>query len=326
MLRYSKYSRIFYAPPDDRTGGGGPPAGDPAAGQAGGGASDGSSEFKDPTAGIDLDDLTPEVRKVVEDSRKGFAALQKAANDAKAAALAEEARRKDFQSNYDKLRVQVESLTKADPNLKSDPATEQLSKFTQILVKRGVPEPQARVQAEIMVEMMGDFGVELKKQIGQDLRPFAATVVSREAEASWHQAVNADKIGVLQIPEVAQLTWTQVQDMAQNGQQVTPQIVQNLSGMNYIAHLNKGGEPAGGNPNPPVQQQQQPQLPNVGRLTYPGAGALPQRHQIPDPNAPRTALDSDTDAALQTVMKQWAKGQGGVKAPGLREPAKKGVY
>jgi len=313
MIRYSKYSRIFLAPPDDRGG-----AGNPAAAQ-GGAVEDGNgSSFKDPTAGIDLDDLPPDVRGIIEESRKGFAALQKQAADAEAARILEENRRKDFQSNYDKLRVQVESLTNAGDVKKDDPAAEQLKKFTQILVKRGVAAPQAAVQAEVMVEMMGDFGAELKKQIGSDLRPFAATVVSREAESSWHQAVHSDRVGVLQNPELAQEVWAQVQDMALNGQQVTPQIVTNLAGMAYMNHLQKGGQPINGNQTQTVPQQQQ-QLPNVSRLTYPGAGASAVRPPSFDPSAARSILDPDTDAALQSVMKTWSKGQGGVKAPGLRD-------
>lgn len=327
MIRYRWYSRIFLAPPDDKGGSGGPPAtpGNPAAGQAGGGASEGGSSFKDPTAGIDLDDLTPEVKAVIEESRKGFAALQKEAADAKAATVAEEGRRKDFQSNYDKLRVQVESLTNTGIIKSDDPEKETLRQFQEILSNEGVPAPQAAIQAKIMLKMMTQFGTTLKSQIGNDLRPFATTVISREAESSWHQAVSADRIGVLQIPEIAQSVWAQCQDMAGNGQQVTPQIVTNLAGMAYMTHLQKGGQPVGSNPNPPVQQQQQQQqLPNVGRLTYPGAGAVPNRPPVFDPNAPRTVLDPDTDAALQSVMKTWAKGQGGVKAPGLREPQKGG--
>lgn len=323
MLRYSKYSRIFLAP--ESAGGGGGSSGNPAAAQGGAKEQDNGSSFKDPTAGIDLDDLPPDVRTVIEESRKGFAALQKQAADAETARVAEEQRRTHFQSNYDKLRVQVETLTNAGAVKTDDPAAEQLKKFTQILVKRGVPEAQAKVQAEIMTEMMGDFGVELKKQIGADLRPFAATVVSREAESSWHQAVNADRTGVLKDEKLAQQVWDQVQDMATNGQQVTPQIVQNLAGMAYMDHLQKGGSPLGGNPTQSVPpQQQQQQMPNVGRLTFPGAGAAASRPPTFDPSAARTVLDPDTDAALQTVMKTWANGQGGVKAPGLRVPAKGG--
>lgn len=330
MLKYSKYSRIFLAPPDDKGGGGGSPPGNPAAGQGGGQQQqEGSSEFKDPTAGLDLDDLPPEVRTVIEESRKGFAALQKQAADNKQAAAAEEARRKDFQSQYDKLRVHLEALTQSGTIKTDDPEKERLQQFQEILVQEGVPVPQAAIQAKIMLKMMNQFGTALKADIGNDLRPFAATVVTREAESSWQQAVQMDRVGVLQIPELAQHVWNQVSEMAKAGQQVTPQIVQNLAGMAYMTHLQQGGTPAGGNPQPPVQQpqqQQQTQLPNVGRLTYPGAGAQPFQPVIQNQNGARTVLDPDTDAALQTVMKTWAKGQGGVKAPGLREPVKKGGH
>lgn len=321
-MRYldKSWVRIFHSPPTDNGGGGSSTTvGNPAASQGGGGADDSSSEFKDPTANLDLDDLEPGVRAVIEESRKGFAALQKQAADQKAATEAEAKRVRDFQSQYDKLRIQVESLTKSGTVTNDDPEKEKLQQFQEILVAEGVPAPQAAIQAKIMLKMMNQYGTALKAEIGKDLRPFAATVVTREAEASWHQAVAADRVGVFQIPELAQHVWGQVEQMAQNGQQVTPQIVQNLAGMAYIAHLQEGKPPAGGNPNPPVQQQQQHQLPQVGRLTYPGAGANPSRPPTFDPNAARTVLDPATDAALQSVFKTWAKGQGGVKAPGLRD-------
>ncbi len=162
--------------------------------------------------------------------------------------------------------------------------TARLNKMMQTLTKRGVPEAQAKVQAEMMLEMLSDFGTELKGQIGQDLSPFASTIVSREAEFAWQQAVATDRTGALQMPELAQQVWEQVESMAKAGQQVTSQIVQNLTGMAYFAHLQNGGA-ATTAASAPVQQQQ---LPTVGRLTFPGAGAAPHRPPQYDPNAAKT--------------------------------------
>lgn len=319
-MRYldQSWTRIFLAPPNDPAGGG-----NPAANQGGGQQQqDSSTAFKDPTANIDLDDLAPDVRAVIEESRKGFASLQEQAAKAEEARKLEEKRRVDFQSKFDQTRVQLEKITGGQQQ-QADPKVAQQQAFEQILIKKGVTPEGAKIQAEIMLEMMGTFGETLKDQIGRDLMPIASTIINREAEFSWQQAVAMDKVGALQDPQIAQHVWEQVQGMVQNGQQVTPLIVQNLAGMAYFAALQEGKI------QPQQQQQnnvttQQHQLPNVGRLTFSGAGATPLRPPQVDPNAPRYQLDSATDAALQVCMSQWAKGQGGVKAPGLRQPVKGG--
>lgn len=329
-MRYldQSWTRIFLAPDDGTGGGGGSASANPGQQQqqqqaAGTGS---SSTFVDPTAGIDLDDLDPEVRKVVEASRTGFATLQKQAADAETARAHEERRRTDFQSQFDRLKNQVGGLANGNGGAATDdPKVQQLERMTAILLKKGVTPQNAAIQAELMLDMMSDYGATLKAEIGKDLRPFATTIVSREAEFAWNGALQSDNTGAMAIPEVAQVAWTQVQTMVEQGQQVTPGVVQNLVGMAYFAHLQKGGIAS-----TPNQQQQQsvsnpPNLPNVGRLTYPGAGGAPSRPPTNDPRAAKTHLDPDTDAALQTVMKQWANGQGGVKAPGYREPAKKGA-
>lgn len=326
---YNNWKRIFLAPDDGTGGGGGSANANPPGQQQQQQQQAGSSAtFVDPTASLDLDDLEPEVRKIVEESRKGFASLQKQAADTEAARQLEEQRRKDFQSNFDKLQAQVKQLTGGQGgNTGADPRKQQLDKMTEILVKRGVSTTNAPIQAELMLEMMTEFGQTLKAEIGADLRPFASSIVSREAEFAWSAIQQSDKTGAINIPEIAQIVWTQVQTMADQGQQVTPAVVQNLLGMAYFAHLQNGGAPAGQQQQQqqqPPRMQQQTNLPNVGRLTYPGAGNAASRPAVNDPNAARTALDPDTDAALQTVLGTWAKGPNGIKAPGYREPAKKG--
>jgi len=318
-MRYYSHSwkRIFLAP--DTGGGGSGSQGNPAAAQAGGSELDDSStKFVDPTVGIDLDDLPPEVREIIEKSRIGFATLQKEKDMAAQLAKHEEQRRKDFQSNYDKLKGDVDRLTGGP---KETPKKPQLEKFTQILIQRGVKPEHAGPQAELMLEMMTDYGNTLKGEIGNDLRPFATSVIEREAQFAWNQAVATDTTGALQNPTLAQTVWQQVEEMAKHGQQVTPEIVLNLTGMAHFAALQRGEIPP--TSTKPVTTPTV-SLPNIGRLTYPGAGSMPSQPQQFDPNGARHALNSDTDAALQVVLGKWATGEGGVKAPGYRAPAKRG--
>lgn len=314
---YKSWERIFHSPDTDPVG-----AANPAANQGGGGGggNDSLTTFTDPTAGLDLEDLDTDTRKIVEESRKGFAALQKQAADSEAARKNEELRRAHFQSNFDKVRVELERLNGGRQQQQADPRSERLAQLEGILVKKGVAAENAKVQAELMLDMMTAYGEGLKAEIGSDLRPFASTIIAREAEVAYGQSAQSDRVGALGIPEVAKIVQDQISEMVEHGQQVTKGVVDNLLGMAYFAHLQKGGQPP--QQTTPVQQQQQ-QLPNVGRLTFVGAGSSPAQFRAPDPNAARTTLDSDTDAALQVVFGTWAKGDSGVKAPAYRPPAVK---
>lgn len=318
MIRYNQFSNRFLAPDQGGPSGG---TGNPGANQ--GGASnvdDGSATaLTDPTAGLNLDDYDPATRKILEDARKGFATLQKNNEDLAKAKTQEEIQRKQFQSNYDQVKAEFDKLTAGKQSQEPSAKDKQLALMTGILAKRGVPAEQAKVQAEIMVEMMGEFGNQLKQEIGAGLTPMAHQFTAREAEFAWGSAVHNDKIGAMQIDEVAKEAWAQVETLVQQGQQVTQGTVENLVGMAYFKHLNKGGKPA----DMQQQQQQQQQVPQflqMGRLTYPGAGAAPARPNPTDPNAARYPVDADTDAAVQAVLAKWAEGTGGVKAPGFRPP------
>lgn len=312
MIRYSKYwSRIFLSP---ETGGGDSgSSGNPGASQAGAKETEGSAEI-DPYANLNLDDYDPEVAKILKAGKEQFTSLQKLKADADKARLEQEAEKRMFQSKYDQLSVQVQKLTGTSGQQQVDPKVAQLDKFIKILTSRGVAEPQAKMQAEMLLEMFGDFGAALKSEIGKDLTPFAATVVARDAEYAWHSASQQDKTGAMQIPEIQKQAWEQVQLMANQGQQVTPEIVTNLVGMAYFKHLQAGGTAVS---QQQQQQQQTSQFPNIGKPLF-GGGNNPQRLASIDANAPKYQLDEATDAALQTVLGTWAKGRGGVKAPGLR--------
>jgi hypothetical protein len=308
MIQCNKYRRHIFYVPDKATSGG---TGDPGAGQGGAREGEGAASEIDPFAGMDLNDLDPDARKIIEAGQKQFASLQKQLAEQRQATEAQEREKRKFQSEFDGLRAQLQKQLNGDApqGTPVDQArASHLLKFTKILMDRNVPEAQAKVQAEIMLDMMTDFGTSLKGEIGRDLAPFAGSVIQREAEAAWTTATQPhnDKVGALQIKEVAEQTWSQVQLMVQNGQQVTPDIIKNLSGMAYLKHLEAGGAaaPAVEPPQPPTMSQP-PTLPSMGRSTYPGAGAAPFRPPVFDPHAAKTVLDPATDAALQTVMSKW---------------------
>lgn len=312
MLRYNQFSNRFLDPDKGGPSGGG--GGNPGANQGGASDVDDGSAFKDPTAGINLDDLDKETRAVIEESRKGFAALQKRSADAETARANEEKQKKQFQAGYDQLAAQIK---KGQQQQQTDPKTEQLNKLQQILEKRGIVPEQAKVQAEMMLEMMGEFGQTLKAEIGAGLGPMAQAMVSREAEFAWNGVLQNDRTGAMQIDSVAKEAWAQVGTLVQTGQNVNEAIVKNLVGMAYFNYLQNGGQQQQQQQQPPQQNvNQPPQFQTMGRPPFTGGGHSPQRPPVYDPNAPKHVLDPDTNAALQVVFGKWANGQGGVKAPG----------
>jgi hypothetical protein len=308
---------------NSNAGGGG---GNPASQQAGA-ANPSQTAAEDPYAGLDLDDLDPEVRARIEKSREQFATLQKEHEKAQQVAMQRDAQARKWQADYDRAMAQIKKVGgdghPADEAAEADKAL--IAKMEQQLIQGGVSAEQAKIQAPIMTGMMKVYGQELKAQIGQDLAPFAGSVMQQEATNSWNVAMQQDKLGVLQIPEVANKVWQGVQSLIQQGQPVNPGVVTSLKHMAYAEHLEANGpinqqqqqQQQQQPPQFPVHQQQPPapSYPNFGGgMSYPGAGAAPQLPAQHNPNAPRTSLNSDTHAALLATfgkMGKIPKGLGG---------------
>lgn len=291
MLRYNKYGGIFFAADGGASGG----TGDPNANQGGATLPNAGDSETDPFAGIDLNDLDPDTRKVVESAKTKFASLQKEKADGEALKNQLEQQARSFQSRYDQAQAQLQRLTGTQPQV--DPKVEKIAKFEKILTEKGVTPANAKIQAELMHDMLAVGFNQMKDEIGRDLAPFAGQVIQREAEHAWNVATQNDSIGALQIDEVAKKTWEQVQTLVQQGQQVLPETVKNLAAMAYVEHLEKGGQPN--------SMPQPPKFPTMGRPSYPGAGASPFRPPQVDPNAPKYKLDTATEAALKVAISKW---------------------
>jgi len=295
MIRYNQLSKYrFFLAPEGASGGGGGSIGNPGANQ--GGASEGQGDSNiDPFEGIDLDDLDPGTRKVMEAAKNSFATLQKQASDEKKAREHTEKLAREFQGKYDQLAAQS---ARQGQQQAEDPQVALLNKFTATLVAKGVTSEQAKLQAPLMLEMMQTYGESLKSEIGRDMAPFAGSVLQTEAYNAWQNALQHDKFGALGVQEVADQTWTQVQTLVQQGQSVSAATIKNLSSMFFMEHLEKTGGSL-----PTSMTQQAPQLPKIGALRTPGGFAY--RPPQVDPNAARTTLDPATNAALQSVMSKW---------------------
>lgn len=305
MLKsYSRYgSRVFLDPHQGGPSGGGGAA-NPAAQQGGAPDAAGAASEVDPFAAINLDDLDAGTRTVIEDGRKKFAASQKELKAIQAKAEHDGQLARSFQAKHDALQAQLQRLNGGAPPPTVQDAAQQklLHQFEKELIANGVTEAQAKVQAPLMLSMMTAYGNQLKAEIGQDLSPFANSVMQTEATNAWSQAVANDRLGALQDPAIATKVWTDVQAMVNARQPVDAGTILNLRNIYYASHIEAGGAPVQPLPPTPVI----PQYPQIGRPTYPGAGAVPFRQLPPDPNAARTVLDPATAAALEAVKSNWS--------------------
>lgn len=287
MVLYKNFNGKLLFPD---TGGAGGGLGDPNAGGAG-------SVESDPFAGVNLEDYDSETRRILTQAQEKIARVQLQAELEQRANQHNERLAREFQGKHDSLAAQLQKLTSPNPQ---DPAASLTDKFTAILQNKGVSAEQAKVQAPLMLEMMNEFGATLKHDIGRDLAPFAGSVMQNDATNAWNQALSTDKVGALAIPEVAENVWSHAQTMLQDGQAVNAATIKNLSSMFYIEHLEKtNSQPMIPSPNPSRVVQ------NFGPSRYPGAGVAAMRPAASDPSGPRHQLNSDTNAALQSVMSKW---------------------
>lgn len=305
----TSWTRIFLAPDVDPSGGGGNPSGGQQQQQG-----SQQTEVVDPFKGIDFDDLPPEQRTILEAAKASFTTLQQQNAATKQQAELHAKNERLYQGRLDQLQAQVQQMTGGTQLSKeAKERADGLAQIEKLLIEKRVSPENAKAQAEILYDLQLQERQNILKQVGTDLAPFATLQLQREAEWSFQQAVTLDQTGALQDPEIQKEVWAQTCEAVKNGQQMTPEIIMNLTGMAYFKAINEGRLQ-------PTQQQQQhsymppvPQLPNMGRMSAPGGGFAPTRRMAPDPNAARTALNGDTEAALKTVFKDW--GKAGEKAP-----------
>ena len=251
----------------------------------------------DPFAGLNLDDLDPDTRKVVEASKAQFVTLQEnlkveQANKAKLEQLA-----RNFQSKADSLEAKIKQVS--GPSQPPDPQAERTAKIEALLVKRGVAPEMAKSQAPLFTDMFGEFAEQIKGDIGRDLAPLGASVMNQAATSAWNQALQRDKIGALSNPEIAQKTWAAVQDSLNQGQPVTAESILALRNIYHTEHLENGGQQMPSHYN-------QPPMPNFGGPpNFSGGGFAPARPPQQDANAPKHSVNSDTQKAINSVLQVW---------------------
>lgn len=322
MLKYySRYGTHIMQAPDNgggQGGGGTPPLGNPGANQGGGQQQSGSVSPPEFMAGVDLNDLAPEVKEKVLAEKERFATLQKAHAESDRALLEQKQKASGYQSAFDKLRNQMQSAGfNPDGQPKNDPQADLLRNVTAELVASGLAPEAAAKQAPVTVKLLNLQSETLKREIGTAFQPLVANVQQQNASNAFAQVAQNDRLGALQIPQIAQQVWDSIQESVQQGINITPEYVLSMRNIHYGNYI----EANGGAPQPQQHQQQvqptpaTPTYPNVAtRFTFPGAGGFAPAPVNQDPNGAKTSLNVDTRAALVATFQRM----GGKMPTGLK--------
>jgi hypothetical protein len=261
------------------------------------------------------DELDDDSKAALEKIKAGtVATLQQQSTLSQALRTAQEVGRR-FQGDYDRTKAELEKLTgNRDKANEEDPYIHAVGEE---LVKAGYAEADAKKLAPVFAGMFKRVGVLQKGEIGRDLAPMAETVLAGQANDAYLQALQQDtKLGMLQIPEVAQITWDMVKDRVKQRQETTPDVVLNIAKMAYADHLAAKGDGktletgtptsgAGGlSPTPPAMRTGSfPMIPG-------SSFSAPAFNRVADPNAPRTQVNDDTRKALAETFKTMTAGTG----------------
>lgn len=263
----------------------------------------------DPWAGVDMDMLPDHVREAATKSKEYLQSLQTQVAQGQTATQTAQ----QLQAEVDKMRQEIlrGKQSTSSPQTRTEAPTfdEQLEQY---YLDQGLPEVQAKAIAKMNRGAFEIFGKNFQQQIGQQMAPIANRVVEDSASEAFHGAVQNDRVGWSQIPEIQQALWERTTQMAQQGQIVSPQVVANLAKIFYYDHLERGGIPT--QPQNIVPINQPHTIPNMTsgfnqqqstRFSYPGAGNMPVNRQSSNGNQ-SSILDAETQAALAATTGNWA--------------------
>lgn len=261
--------------------------------------------IEDPFKDVDIDLLPDEVRKAVETARGNLQSLQKTV-----------AENKTIQSNYDKMRAEIERA-QAELARRGSPQQQQQQltpeqQFGQELFETyrasGFDESTAQKMVQINLPVL----LKLESKITSGLQPMAHTVAGNNAAQIFEQLVQTNPI--LEDPAVAQKTWEHVSNVIKQGMPVDANFI--LASAKIFGYDTLEARLRDPNYQPTVdptqqqqqQQQQQPSYPgavrlhrngNTGGPTYPGGGHAPG---LPPPTRP---VDAETLAAVSATVAHW---------------------
>lgn len=266
--------------------------------------------------GIPLDELDTKSReqltKLQTSVKSIFAMLQsKSIDSPENAKLLEQARTqaRDFQSQKDQLEAKLRAVlgekADLDPNQLTDEKYLKVARET--LKKAGYKAEEIETHAKLYADLLKGQLEIFKQDLGKDFQPMVGAVVLQQAKSAFEEACEQDEFGVMQVPEVAQEVWIQVQERAGAGGAVNPEFVLSLG---KIAWVNHSAKLKKDNKTIPELTPRTTGTPNVntGVFNFPGAGrSMPGGGPIMtpahDPNTPKHASNPETDAAVTATFK-----------------------
>lgn len=277
----------------------------------GGGAQSGGKPAVDVEklfADLPLDELDDKTKQTLTTIKKsigdGFATLQ-TQTQAELENIRKQAR--DFQSQKDKLQEQLDIVTGGKQPKKDD----YLAAAENVLRGQRYSEDQIKQHAPVFAELLKSHTQIVKRELGRDLGPMAQDVALGVARSSFQEAQQVDDTGIMQIPEVAEKVWKQLQDHVSKGGAANPDFVINLAKIEYVNHgkeLRAKGEklPELFQSNGATTTVTQP------AFSFPGsrgvaAGSRPLGETPKTGNEPKTQLNPDTDAALAVTFRAMGR-------------------
>jgi hypothetical protein len=287
----------FFAPDTGGSSGGGAAA--PAAqGQTsnGEGKSGDAAPPADPFKDLPWDELDDVTKAQLEKVRDAHVATLQRSTKLEADLKRTDGIARSFQSQLDRLKADAEK--RQQPPEKD----EYLESVKDQLRKSGFNPDEVEKMAPIFAGMFKNMVPQLKREIGQDLLPLANTVMGREAEAAFMHARNNDPLGMLNDPNVAGRVWEMVQERVKNNEPTNFGIVSNLAKIVWADLQAEQKLNPDANRNREANLNLTPPALRTG-MSYPGGNNAPTFTPPPDPNAAKTTLNSDTEAALATTFR-----------------------
>lgn len=276
------------------------------------------SEPVDPFAGIDLNLLDDATRAKIENARGQFATVAKLATDGR-----------KFQSDFDRMKAEKEALEaqlgqqqqQQQQQQQRDPNTPKTveQELTEYYQGQGMTPADAARVAKVQAGAANIVGRHTRAQMNNDLAPIVGAVIDGGAREAFEQVLEESAM-VASDPEIAQQLWDHTTKMAQAGQVVNKDIIQNLGYIFVAKKAEKNGGALPSMTNPDQHQQTQPGVPVITRnptiedmqnrgtqFTFPGAARGGNHVRNPNTNTSRSSsLDPDTSAAMAATVANWA--------------------
>lgn len=258
----------------------------------------------DPFKDIDLNLVDQATRDAIESARQTLKT-----NEGRVATATK------LQSERDQLAAQVQKQQQDLQQLQSQsnrPTNDRGQDLTfeqeleQLYIAEGMEAPAAKRAAQVNAKVHTVALSRFEKRLGNQLAPVVGNVVESHARNAFEQAQESDQYGIFQNNEVAQRVWERSQQMAQQGEMPSAEVLLNFAKIYAWEHgLTPNANPA--TPIPPSGDVlTRGNMNSNTKFTFPGASSG-NHVRMPgtingNGNEP---MDPETHAALAATFSNW---------------------